>query len=225
MTDFWLSWLLLCSLFMFSVTLALMSPFPSGWPFLHGTLYMCFVLSIKDIYVTDNITRNRRNRECVWSKWWSSLCQVSGSPQAKQATQGQFASRKSLCCTVTVMRVICTTVCFFDPLHFYKWQTTFQTIIRSLMYCIRKPPTKWTLSNNNYKNSIPLVPLESIPSINRLIISFMPLECYVEKKETIQFLWGTKDWKICMVGWFTMLFFLGFAGWWRKEGRTSTCER
>ena len=171
MTDFWLSWLLLCSLFMFSVTLALMSPFPSGWPFLHGTLYMCFVLSIKDIYVTDNITRNRRNRECVWSKWWSSLCQVSGSPQAKQATQGHFASRKSL------------------------------------------------------KNSIPLVPLESIPSINRLIISFMPLECYVEKKETIQFLWGTKDWKICMVGWFTMLFFLGFAGWWRKEGRTSTCER
>ena len=131
MTDFWLSWLLLCSLFMFSVTLALMSPFPSGWPFLHGTLYMCFVLSIKDIYVTDNITRNRRNRECVWSKWWSSLCQVSGSPQAKQATQGQFASRKSL------------------------------------------------------KNSIPLVPLESIPSINRLIISFMPLECYVvgEKRD------------------------------------------
>ena len=163
MTDFWLSWLLLCSLFMFSVTLALMSPFPSGWPFLHGTLYR------PDKYMV-------HPNEYVF-------CLINQRHLCDR--QHYKKQKKQRVCMIKVMVFTLSSI-RKPPSQASKWQTTFKTIIRSLMYCIRKPPTKWTLSNNNYKNSIPLeVPLESIPSINRLIISFMPLECYVvgEKRD------------------------------------------
>ena len=182
MTDFWLSWLLLCSLFMFSVTLALMSPFPSGWPFLHGTLYR------PDKYMV-------HPNEYVF-------CLIN---------------QRHLC----------------DRQHYKKQKKQRVCMIQVMVFTlssIRKPPSQASNARPIRKSQVaeefnsPGSPW--INPLNQSFDYFFHASWMLRwEKETIQFLWGTKDWKICMVGWFTMLFFLGFAGWWRKEGRTSTCER